>query len=168
MREFFKRWGAMKRVLSALVVSTGLVVVALAVAGAASANTSVPFEASFSGTSSATGPSSFLVVLSGEATHLGKSSETVTVTLTPGPGPFCNTDIGSVVLTGANGDQIFEAVTATTCFNLSTGLVDLSGTATITGGTGRFEGASGTITVTGTINPATGENSTMEEGSISY
>jgi hypothetical protein len=71
-------------------------------------------------------------------------------------------------LTAANGDQIFVAASGTSCFDLSTGLVDLSGTQTITGGSGRFEGASGTLTVAGTVNPATNTISYTLEGTISY
>jgi hypothetical protein len=155
----------MNRVLSSLV-SAVLVTVPLAFAGAASAEHAVPFKGSYSGTFTV----SFPVVsstASGHETHLGKSTETIAVTLTP-DGPGCQTNLGTGVLTAANGDQIFFDATGTSCFNPTTGLVDLSGTQTITGGTGRFEGASGTLTVSGTGNPATGTISYTLEGSISY
>jgi hypothetical protein len=157
----------MKRVLSSLAVSTGLVVVALAVAGTSSAKNSVPFKGSYSGTATVSLP--FVsIAASSEATHLGNSTETVSLTVGPNPAPLCLTDVGTAVLTAANGDQIFLAASGTTCLNPSTGLVSLSGTQTITGGTGRFEGASGTLTVSGTANPATETLSYTLEGSISY
>lgn len=91
----------------------------------------------------------------------------LTVTLTP-ISPFCQSNLGTAVLTAANDDQIFLAASGTTCLDPSTGLVSLSGSQTITGGTGRFEGASGTLTVSGTANPATGTLEYTLEGSISY
>jgi hypothetical protein len=157
----------MKRVLSSLVVCVGLAAAALAFAGVASAKHAVPFKAGCSGTASASGGHASSVA-SCQATHLGDSTETISVALTPGPGPFCQTNLGTGVLTAANGDQIFVAASGTSCFDPATGLVDLSGTQTITGGSGRFEGASGTLTVTGTVNPATNAISYTLDGSISY
>jgi hypothetical protein len=139
----------------------------LTVASAAWAEQAVPFKGSYSGTATASA-SHASSAASGEATHLGNSSETISVTLTPGPGPLCQTNSGTGVLAAANGDQIFLAAGGTSCFDLATGLIDLSGTQTITGGTGRFEGASGSLTVAGTVNPATGAISYTLEGSISY
>jgi hypothetical protein len=157
----------MKHIRFSLVVCIGLVVVALAVAGTASATTSVPFKGGYSGAATVSFPS-VLITASGEATHLGSSAETVSLTVGPSPVPLCLTNHGTAVLTAANGDRVFLAASGTTCLNPSTGLVSLSGTQTITGGTGRFAGASGTLTVSGTANPATDALTYTLKGSISY
>ena len=156
----------MSRVLSSAVVSAGLAVAAFAFAGAASAEHAVPFKGSFSGTATISG-AVVSIAASGQATHLGRSSQTLVATLTPGPGPFCQTTVGTGVLTAANGDQIFVSASGTACVNPSTGVIHIAGTQTITGGTGRFQNASGTLTVSGTADSTTLQLSYTLDGSIS-
>jgi hypothetical protein len=148
-----------------LAVCAALVGVAFAVAGAASAEGAVPFEASYSGTASVSAGRASSIAF-GEATHLGNSSETISVALTP-VSPLCQTNVGTGVLIAADGDQLFVAASGMTCFDPSTRLVDLTVTQTIIGGTGRFAGASGTLTVSGTANPATGTLTYTLEGTLS-
>ena len=161
----------MKRVLWSLVVGVGLATAALAFAGVASAehavpSEAVPFDASCSGTATPPVNGHVTSVAFCLTNLIGGSTEVTTIALTPGPGPLCQTNLGSAVLTGANGEQIFLAASGTSCFNPFTGLVDLSGTQTITGGTGRFKEARGALTVAGTVNPATNAISYTLDGTI--
>jgi hypothetical protein len=56
------------------------------------------------------------------------------------------TATGTVVLTAANGDSLFTEFTATSAPTDIPGTIGISEVHTITGGTGRFEGASGSFT----------------------
>ena len=56
--------------------------------------------------------------------------------------------------TAANGDQLFAENELTGCLVLG-GVSHLSGTETITGGTGRFEGATGTLSNSTTLDDST-------------
>lgn len=123
----------------------------------------VPFHATAAGPFSlvVAPPNRFVTAFAeGEATHLGRF-EVVTrniVNLTPVVVPNCATlgtnEIYSSVFTGANGDTITLAGTGTGCPTSATTVVIMD-TATVTGGTGRFEGASGTITVHADVDRAT-------------
>jgi len=82
------------------------------------------------------------------ATHVGRStyvSDSTTVFSTP----FCGSVSGSTVLTAANGDQSFNDFEDDICFDGSLGVY--SGTYTVTGGTGRFSDATGSGTISGTL-----------------
>ena len=90
----------------------------------------------------------------GTASHLGKTTfEFHTVSCATDFGAATLTLVGSFTLTGANGDAI--SVDATAIFDLSEllagtspfGALDVTGS--ITGGTGRFAGATGSISATG-------------------
>ncbi|HLZ08616.1 MAG TPA: hypothetical protein VKT80_08520 [Chloroflexota bacterium] len=116
------------------------VCLAAALATSAFAGSQVPFKGSFNETFIVlSGPPVIVAKASGvgNVTHLGHSSESFlgTVFVTGD----CNNDTAVGSITGANGDQVFISAAGVFCF--STG-VD-SGTFTITGGTGRFLGATG-------------------------
>jgi hypothetical protein len=73
----------------------------------------------------------------------------------------------------ANGDKIFSEASVTLVLNLdgngkSDGTGTLYATAIEVGGTGRFEGCSGELYVTGTFNMITGCKSYTAEGWIKY
>ena len=76
----------------------------------------------------------------GTSTHLGKLTTSGQVTLTWTPLGI-RID-GSATTVAANGDRLYNTVSA-----WSTGPGDSEGTFVITGGTGRFEGATGSGTV---------------------
>jgi hypothetical protein len=161
----------MRRSISSLAVaSVVLLVIALTFAGAVGAeNGGVPFEASYSGACVVTPGFPILHVAcaaSGNATHLGKSSVTVSLSENLLATP-CPTSVGTGTLTAANGDQFFITTSGTACGGTS-GVVVVGGTQTVIGGTGRFEGASGSFTVAGTVNTSTGAISYTFDGSISY
>lgn len=82
---------------------------------------------------------------SGHLSHLGKYTghSNVTVTFT---GPSSFTAAGTGTMSAANGDELFVAIRWTGTFTATT--VETTVVRTITGGTGRFADASGTLTVT--------------------
>jgi hypothetical protein len=100
-------------------------------------------------------------------THLGagtwSSFETVNFCMIPGVGVVD----GAFTLTAANGDQIFG--TYDTIVIVGDGTIAASGTFEITGGTGRFDDASGSgiIDATGDFGPPFGVIGAMS-GDISY
>ena len=134
-------------------------------ASAASAEHSVPFDGSYSGTSSRSG-NTINVATTGQATHLGESSEAVTAVVTFSATP-CGTVAGNGTATAANGDELFFSTSGTICPE-GAGLFAISISRTITGGTGRFADASGDLTASGTVNLVAGTLSYTVAGSISF
>jgi len=107
------------------------------------ATSNVPFKGVFEGTF-AINPANLHLHFSGEgpASHLGDSDIVGDSQLVPaGPGCFeIATD--AVTLGAANGDQVFLTNSGQDCFD-DTGHIVGNATFTVTGGTGRFNGASG-------------------------
>ncbi|MFN2440301.1 MAG: hypothetical protein ABR503_13950 [Chitinophagaceae bacterium] len=107
-----------------------------------------------------------IITGTGTATHLGASSFVAesTIYITPRP-PFIS--IGTVIFTAANGDQLFANHTAT-----STPVAGAPNNVivnyTITGGTGRFEDASGSLVGRPVIQPGSTTGTTAIEGNINY
>lgn len=91
----------------------------------------------------------------GHARHMGRitwqSHETVDACSNP-PGADVN---GQFVLTAANGDQVFGEYVTLAQLNFGIGQVSALGTFQITGGTGRFENATGNgvISALGSLAP---------------
>jgi hypothetical protein len=128
------------------------IVASTAAAGFSSTTT---FRASYDGT--------FTVVAgalaftgTGAGTHLGSGTVDGSSILVPkAPTAACqlprlafDLQNDSVTLTSANGDSLFFANSGTDCFDPVTGIIVADATYRIVGGTGRFEGASGSGTVT--------------------
>jgi hypothetical protein len=94
----------------------------------------------------------------GNATHLGRfawySEFTITQNLATGVG----TATGHAVLTAANGDQLYATFTGTGV--VAGGVATVVETYTITGGTGRFAGATGSFTMNRSVQQATTHVST--------
>ena len=90
---------------------------------------------------------------SGSATHLGKAtwSATECVDLLANPGRAHVRD-GRAVLTSANGDTLQLSYEADGALPDAAGNVHVTGPYEVTGGTGRFEGATGGGTLTGDAN----------------
>lgn len=112
----------------------------------------VPFRGTFVTSTHAAvpcGPMTFCIELagSGAATHLGWTellkNSVSTRTTESCPGGAINTYMADITLTAASGDTITMSGSGTVCEG--PGGVTATGTYTITGGTGRFSGASGTI-----------------------
>jgi hypothetical protein len=137
----------------------------------ASASTAVPFNGSSSGTFAASSPTTVALTGTGHYEHLGNTIFTGTSTSTGGAacGGFAATEKDTY--TGANGDKVFLTVVDSLCPTSTPGVFHVSGTFTVTGGTGRFEHASGsgTISATATFQSATtGTFSGSTAGTISY
>jgi hypothetical protein len=112
----------------------------------------VPFSGTFT-TTSVGAPCAPLTVCvtatgSGQATHLGRTAITKRVVLhitsEPCPGGTLASYTVEQTLTAANGDTLTMSGSGTSC--AGPGGIVATGTFTVTGGTGRFSGASGTIT----------------------
>ena len=78
------------------------------------------------------------------------------------------TQAGTRTLTAANGDQVYTAHTGTSSPGTTPGTVDFVATLTITGGTGRFAGATGELRAEGTATLATRTTRVHFEGWIAY
>ena len=83
-----------------------------------------------------TSPEPLTAFATGKATHLGRFTRTETIVVNPNDGTFTST----LVFTAANGDQLYAD--ATGHFTSPNG-DSAEGTYLFTGGTGRFENASG-------------------------
>jgi len=97
---------------------------------------------------------------SGTSTHLGDFTMTASETVDFASMTVTN---GTVTLTAANGDTVSGTYGGTILPGLTGYLVS----GPITGGTGRFADATGTIVFKGTFDPATGNGSDVIGGSIS-
>lgn len=127
-------------------------ILGLGAARQADAAEQVPFTGTFttSGVATPCGPMTLCISVrgSGEATHLGRTQMTKSVvlhlTFEPCPGGTVNHYTVEQTLTAANGDTLTMSGSGTSCSGPG-GLV-ATGTFSVTDGTGRFSGASGTIT----------------------
>ena len=133
-------------------------------ATASQSSQSVPFKGSFEGSQTLTpGTPPFGTVngsAAGTGTHLGE----FTVAFPHTVNFATRTGVGTYTFTAANGDTLTASFTGA-----ATGspLVSIVEHATVTGGTGRFEGASGTFTVQRQFNQLTGVTQGSFEGEIS-
>ena len=127
------------------------IAIAPATALGAANGTDLPVMGTIAGVAStdiATTPAVGTTQLSGQISQLGEVTATSDFLFTPlGGPPVIPFDLtGTATLVAANGDQLFGTYTGTGVNNAggSTG----SNLVTITGGTGRFTGATGTVTET--------------------
>jgi len=110
----------------------------------------VPFFASYAGTVTFGAQANFLEG-TGRSTHLGRSTDEATVVITAPPDANgCIPNVQTHTLTAANGDTL-----TLTNFDLACpegpGLFHGTGEWQVTGGTGRFSGATGGGTLSGHI-----------------
>jgi hypothetical protein len=165
-----------------LLILMSLLALAILAPGAAVAKpggTDRPWKGKGSGTTTfsiATTPFPGSTEGTARVSHLGKTSysSNFAVTLT-GPNTFTIT--GTQTLVAANGDMLFLSFTGTGTFTpFGTGQTsEAMLTYTVTGGTGRFDDASGTLTGTVSTNvvsvdgsTATGTHTFTAKGKISY
>jgi len=150
----------MKRLFLALVATTAL----LASAAVSATAAETPFKGTVSAVETGTtvGPTRFLVRDGGgTATHLGKYTEHITMQINL---PTRHS-MGAATFTAANGDTLTATVEGQAT-PASPGVVSIVEVYTITGGTGRFAGATGTFTLESTANQATGVSSGTFSGVI--
>ena len=137
-----------------LMVATGLLTVATPVSAE-----ELPYK--LRGTAHFVSPTDF--VGSGEATHLGRYAEAGSAQFSPTAVPGVLRVDARVVLTAANGDQLYETITGE--LDLRTGAI--TGTVTYVGGTGRFDDAGGSATLSGQMLPD-GTIAVTVEGTIDF
>src|SRR4051794_36787245 len=136
------------RLLVAVLIALGTI--GLSASAASAANVQVPFHASYSGRADFTSDTTVLFQGTGIATHLGRSTNEGHILITgPGsgcPGGLANTNIET--LTAANGDVLTLTSYDVAC---PIGQLVFQGTGhwIVTGGTGRFSGATGQGTIDG-------------------
>jgi hypothetical protein len=142
------------------------VVVVLGLTGPVAAGESVPFKGEYEGedVGRLVAPpfAAVRVTAEGNAAHLGNFTfiELATVNTATGAGS------GTFEFTAANGDTVYGTIVGQARLTAPNVLTILEA-ATIEGGTGRFEGATGSFDVTRVKNLATGETACTFEGSIS-
>jgi hypothetical protein len=157
----------------AFLILVGLLVLVGATTQIATAQPAVPFHArlvTINQQPAPCGETHVCIALngSGVTTHLGKVSEVgqveIDVASQPVPGQPCTTNVRTMLLTAANGDQLSLLITGVNCeTGATTGITGIShDTWVVTGGTGRFSGATGSGTETVQINlPASTAWTTM-------
>ena len=99
---------------------------------------------------------------SGQATQLGRYTVSYQVEVNI----LTSAGIASAQFVAANGDSLFAEGVGQATETGTPGVVTIVETYTVTGGTGRFEGASGTLTVERVLNQVTGETSGTFNGTI--
>ena len=128
--------------------------------------TGVPFRGSYQQTEAGEpqSPTTVLITASavGTATHLGRYTMTSTalIDFTAGTG------VGHAIFVAANGDRLFSTGSGQATPTGEPNELSIHGTDTITGGTGRFEGATGTFSGIRVLNTATGISSGSFDGTI--
>ena len=150
----------MKRLFLALVATTAL----LASAAVSATAAETPFKGTVNAVETGTivGPTRLLVRDGGgTATHLGKYTEHITMQINL---PTRHS-MGAATFTAANGDTLTATVEGQATPG-SPGMLSIVEVYTITGGTGRFAGATGTFTLESTANQATGVSSGAFSGVI--
>ena len=149
-----------RRHLSVVFVVAGLLVLLGATAQTAAAKQAVPFRAvlvTINETPAPCGEMHLCIALDGNgiASHLGLVRETgqVEIDLASQSGP-CTNNVRTMLLTAANGDQLSLLITGVNCDTGATsGITGIShDTWVVTGGTGRFSGATGSGTETVYVN----------------
>ena len=113
------------------------------------------------GTARFVSPTDF--VGSGEATHLGHYTETGSAQFTPTNDPTVLQIDARSIYTAANGDELHAVFTGQ--LDLLTGAITATGT--YVGGTGRFDAAAGSATLSGQMLPD-GTITVTVEGTIDY
>ena len=102
------------------------------------------------------------VEAAGKATNLGRFTLDVPHVVNAANG----TAIGTYEFTAANGDKVYATFTGVATPTATPGVLSIEETATITGGTGRFAGATGNFTVTRLVSNATGVSKGSIDGTI--
>jgi hypothetical protein len=128
--------------------------------------TEVPFRGSYQQTETGEPQSPTTLIVTGTAvgtaTHLGQYTMTFTalVDLTAGTG------VGDNIFVAADGDRLFCTSSGQVTPTAEPGVLSITDSFSITGGTGRFEGATGNFSGVRLLNAATGISSGSFDGTI--
>jgi hypothetical protein len=125
----------------------------------------VPFKGSFAGTQAVTPLDPPLVAVSGSGTGTGTHLGLFTVEFPHTVNFATRVGIGTYTFTAANGDMLTGDFTGQA--EGAPPLISIVEHVTVTSGTGRFAGATGTFTVHRRFNQATGVTEGSFEGTIS-
>ena len=125
----------------------------------ANASQNLPFRLGDEGTITFTSPSTATTAGTGNATHMGRITSDGNLTIV-GEASCVDNEVGFSVemqdtFTAANGDKLTTAITMQLC-PIASGIYHGVGTYVVTGGTGRFAGATGSGVFDGTGNFNTG------------
>ena len=146
--------------------AAGLVLAFLAVMGLGSpgvAGDQVPFKGSLEGSADTSGFPSVVVDATGKATQLGQ----FTFTMPHVVNPVTMTGAGTFEFVSANGDTLFGTETGIAALTGTPNVLFIVETCTITGGTGRFAGATGGFTIERLFNRVSFETAGSFEGDVS-
>ena len=176
----------MHQIFRPMAVALGATAIVLATAGVALAGPSGrPFTSTGSGTETSLSVAGCQFTLDGctvqstgiaTSSHLGSGPYVSTLTVDwaaasfNGAGGYCALATGTGTLTAANGDTLTQSESGKVCevgTTASNVPHTFTGTFTNTGGTGRFAGASGGGTITGS-DDGFGNSNYQETGTISY
>ena len=143
------------------------VLAVLGLVGPVAAGEQVPFKGSLEGLDTTTPLDPPFVAVTveatGKATHLGNFTLTISATVNRAIGA----GTGTFVFTAANGDTVFGIQTGQATLT-APGVLTIVENRIITGGTGRFAGATGSFTGTRLKDLVTGETIGVFEGTISH
>jgi hypothetical protein len=98
----------------------------------------------------------------GNATHLGK----FTMTYDAEVNLLNRVGVGSIEFIAANGDRVFADLLGQSTLTATPNIVSIAEVFTITGGTGRFAGATGSVISTRLLDQVTGNTSGSFDGTI--
>jgi hypothetical protein len=139
----------------------------LSLAPRVSAGEQIPFKGTLSGTAVITPLNppivSVAIDATGTATHIGR----FTLAAPHVVNQATLTAVGTYLITAANGDTITADLAGTAAMVEPPNVLAITETATVTGGTGRFAGATGSIQVERVFNRATGVTTGTLDGWIS-
>jgi hypothetical protein len=156
----------MKRHSSAASIALAVMAV-LGLAGPGAAGEQVPFKGSLEGVVTVTPlkpPNvSVLVKAMGNATHLGQFALAIPHTVNRAS----MTATGTYQFVAANGDTLTASFSGKATLTATRGVLSIVEAATITGGTGRFAGATGSFTCVRLFNTVTGTTAGSFNGTIS-
>jgi hypothetical protein len=155
-----KRFGLAFAIALSVVAIPGL-------AGPVAAGEQVPFKGSLAGEATVTPLAppyvAVYVEAAGEATHLGQFDLDIPHVVDRAD----LTAIGTYEFTAANGDKVYAEFTGQGMLTDVPGVIAIVETATITGGTGRFAGATGSFTAYRLFDRVAGTTTGYFEGTIS-
>ncbi len=156
----------MKRALGLQLSLVAVLSLVVAMTGPVAAADQVPFRGRLDGTVTVTVTTppfaSVLIEASGNATHLGH----FTLEVPHHVNQATRVGAGTYMFTAANGDTLTADFTGLATL-VQPGVLSIHETATITGGTGRFAGATGSFVADRTFYPATGVTFGSFEGTVS-